>query len=185
MDEYKREYTLFSLCGLNCGLCPRYHTEGISKCPGCGGKDFHLKHPTCAVISCSKKHGDVEYCYQCDLFPCDKYTKPNTSDSFISYLNVNRDLEKAKNNLENYKNDLNEKIEILEFLLSNLNDGKRKNFYCLAVNLLQLDDLRDILIKIKEVISIENLSEKDKIQRTVDLLKDKARECGIELKLRK
>jgi len=33
--EYKqREYPLFSACGLNCGLCPRYHTDGISKCPG-------------------------------------------------------------------------------------------------------------------------------------------------------
>lgn len=55
MKEYKREYSLFSLCGLNCGLCPHYQTNGISKCPGCGGQDFHLKHPTCAVITCNRK----------------------------------------------------------------------------------------------------------------------------------
>gem|GEM_PF-3991072 len=35
--EYKvRSYPLFSDCGLNCGLCPRYYTDGASRCPGCG-----------------------------------------------------------------------------------------------------------------------------------------------------
>ncbi|HCP15088.1 MAG TPA: hypothetical protein DIT32_04865, partial [Peptococcaceae bacterium] len=64
MKEYVRAYPLFSLCGLNCGLCPRYHTEGESRCPGCGGPAFHLKHPSCAVITCSRKHGGVEHCCQ-------------------------------------------------------------------------------------------------------------------------
>jgi len=54
MKEYKREYPLFSLCGLNCGLCPKYHTNGESKCPGCGGTDFTLKHPPCKVIRCNQ-----------------------------------------------------------------------------------------------------------------------------------
>lgn len=41
LKEYKREYPSFALYGLNCGLCPRYHTKGESKCHGCGGQDFH------------------------------------------------------------------------------------------------------------------------------------------------
>lgn len=59
---YKRNFPQLSLCGLNCGLCPRYHCNGISKCPGCGGKDFNLKHPTCSVVTCNQKHDNVEYC---------------------------------------------------------------------------------------------------------------------------
>jgi hypothetical protein len=38
MKEYYRNYPLFSLCGLNCGLCPRYHTQGESKCPAAAAK---------------------------------------------------------------------------------------------------------------------------------------------------
>ena len=37
-SEYDREYPLFSACGLNCGLCPRFYTDGESRCPGCGAK---------------------------------------------------------------------------------------------------------------------------------------------------
>jgi len=153
VNEYKREYPLFSLCGLNCGLCPRYHTNGTSKCPGCGGEDFYLKHPSCAVINCSRKHGNSEYCYQCKLFPCEKYT--------------------------------NEKVEILRFLLDNFNDGKRKNFYCLAVNLLELEDLREIAAEIKDKISSMASSDKDKIQKIVLLFQNKAGEYGVDIKLRK
>jgi len=185
VNEYKREYPLFSLCVLNCGLCPRYHTNGTSKCPGCGGEDFYLKHPSCAVINCSRKHGNSEYCYQCKLFPCEKYTRPNTSDSFISYINVNTDLEKAKFDIINYKSELNEKVEINQFLLDNFNDGKRKNFYCLAVNLLELEDLREIAAEIKDKISSMASSDKDKIQKIVLLFQNKAGEYGVDIKLRK
>lgn len=46
--EYKqREYPMFSACGLNGGLCPRHQMDGTSKCPGCSGKEFLTKHPTC------------------------------------------------------------------------------------------------------------------------------------------
>lgn len=34
---------------------------------------------------------------------------------------------------------LEEKIEILEFLIENYNDGRSKNIYCIAVNLLELN----------------------------------------------
>lgn len=104
MQEYKREYPLFSLCGLNCGLCPRYQSEGASKCPGCGGRDFHLKHPACAVITCSMKHGDVAYCFLCKEYPCKKYQIPSEKDSFITYQKVTIDMQKAKEyGIEKYR----------------------------------------------------------------------------------
>ena len=33
MKNYQREYPLFSLCGLNCALCPMHLNK---YCPGCG-----------------------------------------------------------------------------------------------------------------------------------------------------
>lgn len=35
METMKRGAPGFSLCGLNCGLCPRFNTEAKSKCLGC------------------------------------------------------------------------------------------------------------------------------------------------------
>ena len=180
MNEYKREYPLFSLCGLNCGLCPRFHTEGSSRCPGCGGREFHLKHPACAVITCNKKHDNVEFCFQCSSYPCDRYKKENNKDSFITYKNVDKDMKAASGNLKEYKKILEEKVRILELLIKNYNDGRKKNLYCLAVNLLPVSKLREIMGKIKNEKDI-----KDKINLIVDQINKKADECNVVLALRK
>lgn len=196
MKEYKREYPLFSLCGLNCGLCPRHNTEGMSKCPGCGGMDFHLKHPTCAVITCSRKHDNVEYCFNCSSYQCPRYSAQKESDSFISYKNVVEDFRKARTDgIEKYKEVLNEKIGILEFLINNYNDGKRKNFYCNAVNLLELEDLRALVAELEApagsssndaTVDQGSLSaKKESAERAVSLIEAKAAEAGVDLKLRK
>lgn len=185
LKEYNREYPLYSLCGLNCCLCPRYQTNGESKCPGCGGKKFHLKHPTCSVITCNQKHDNVEFCFQCSAFPCEKYSKPSSTDSFISYRNVISDFEKAKTDLNKYKSELNEKKDILEFLIDNYNDGRRKGFYCIAVNLLKLTDVRDIMNEVNDSISKQDIPIGNKIEKIICLFKDKASKDKISLKLNK
>lgn len=73
MKEHYRAYPEYAACGLNCGLCPRYHTQGTSRCPGCGGPGFYHKHPSCAIINCGQRHGGVEYCVLCGEFPCRRY----------------------------------------------------------------------------------------------------------------
>jgi hypothetical protein len=176
----------FALCGLNCGLCPRYQTEGSSRCPGCGGENFHIQHPTCAVITCNQKHDNVEFCFQCSSYPCERYSRESSADSFITYHNRLSDFEKAKRDgIERYAEALDEKIEILESLIGNYNDGKSKGFYCLAVNLLELDTLRDVMQKIREEIGISDAPMKEKIGQIRSLLESSASEAGLELKLRK
>lgn len=184
MKEYHRENPLFSLCGLNCGLCPRFHTEGASRCPGCGGKDFHILHPSCAVITCSKKHGSIEYCSHCDSYPCDRFKNSGSVDSFITYRNVIRDMQKSSEiGIERYTAELKDKIAFLELLINNYNDGRKKNFYCIAVNLLKPEDLNSI----KE--NIEGLDvtvpQKEKIRKIEAWFYEKAKNRDIKLKLRK
>jgi hypothetical protein len=173
------------LCGLNCGLCPRYQTKGTSKCPGCGGSEFHLRHPTCAVITCNKKHDNVEFCFQCSEYPCEKYNKPSAVDSFISYKNVLDNLKAAKNDIEKYKSELDEKIKILEFLLANYNDGRKKNYYCIAVNLFNLETLNSILENINKNVASQDIDMKSKIKLIINLFEEKAMEEGVEIRLRK
>jgi len=142
MKQYTRQTPQFSLCGLNCSLCPRFRTTGSSRCPGCGGEDFYEKHPTCGVISCSQRHGGVEYCFECSDYPCDRYTSKNDKDSFISYMNGASDMETAKTHgLPYYLDRLSRKSEILDVLLRDWDNGRLKAYFCRAVNVLPLEDL--------------------------------------------
>lgn len=183
MEYPQRSYPLFSACGLNCGLCPRYQTEGKSKCPGCSGKDFLTKHPKCGVLSCSLRRG-YEYCYQCEEYPCKKYSGADLTDSFITHKNQFRDMEKAKNSIDDYKSELDEKVTILEELLANYDDGRRKSFLCIAVNLLELNDIKHVLKQIKDEIK-SDAPQKDKVTTAIRLFQSMAEERGILLQLRK
>lgn len=186
MKISERKYPLFALCGLNCGLCPRYQTDGASKCPGCGGPDFRLKHPSCGVLGCNKKRDNVDFCFQCSLYPCERYRRPNKADSFITYKNVVSDFAKAKKaGVGRYLEALNRKIEILELLIKKYNDGRRKSFYCLAVNLLGLPELEKIMIKIEAEIDKLELSEKERAKAVVELFESVAKKNKIGLAMRK
>jgi hypothetical protein len=107
-------------------------------------------------------------------------------DSFISYKNVISDFHKAsKEGIDKYISELNDKINILEFLISNYNDGRRKTFYCNAVNLLGLKELQDIMVEINKETNKQDINLKDKIKLIIALFEAKARKENIELKLRK
>lgn len=183
--EYKtRKYPLFSACGLNCGLCPRYHTNGTSKCCGCAGEGFSKVHPPCGVLSCCQRKG-IEYCYLCEEYPCKKYDGADLSDSFITHKNQFFDLKKAKQNgIENYKTELDEKVSVLSKLLNDYDDGRRKSFYCIAVNLLELHEVQSVMKQIFNEVS-PDVSLKEKAVIAVRLFEEMAEKRGISLQLRK
>ena len=53
MKGFEREDQLFSLCGLNCGLCSM-HLGGY--CPGCGGG---AGNQACAIARCAMQKEDT------------------------------------------------------------------------------------------------------------------------------
>ncbi len=87
--------------------------------------------------------------------------------------------------IEQYQKELNKKLKILEFLIEKYNDGKSKNFYCIAVNLLGLADLENIMKNIDKELETQNSDKMAKIILIVELLESCAKKNGIELKLRK
>ena len=180
--EYKiRKYPLFAACGLNCGLCPNFHlhTNGKFKCPGCAGEGFSEAHPSCGILSCCQCK-DIEFCYECEEFPCEKYNSWGDSDSFITHRNHITDMEKAKQiGIEAYITEQNEKINILGELLKEYNDGRRKNFYCLAVNLLELSDIKIVVDQLESEIKPE-MPIKEKAAAVVRLFEKMAAQRGID-----
>lgn len=185
MKHIQRPYPLLSACGLNCGLCPRYHTDGTSRCPGCAGEGFWSKHPSCGIISCCCRHGEIEYCFQCDAYPCKRYDGAASADSFITHRHQLKDFIKAKDiGLGAYQVELNEKVEILQELLLNFNSGRQKSFFCIAVNLLDLADVKDVMRRITETAS-PDAAIKEKSCIAVNELTSMAEKRNIVLKLNK
>ena len=181
-----RKYPLFSACGLNCGLCPNFHlyTDGKFKCPGCAGEGFSEQHPTCGILSCFQRK-DIEFCYECDEFPCKKYDGWGDADSFITHRNIASDMEKVQRMcIDVYVAEQNEKVSILSALLKTCNDGRRKTFFCFAVNLLEMDDIKTVMARIENEVDQE-MTLKERAVTAVRLFEEAAKQRGISLKKRK
>ena len=173
MKGFKRQNQLFSLCGLNCGLCPMFLNKN---CPGCGGGEGNQ---TCKIARCSIEHDGVEY-------PCEKYEHIDDFDSFITHRQRKADLKKAKlSGVEAYNKEQQEKVRILDILLSGYNDGRKKTLFCVAVNLLELQELQEVLREIENRPDIKMLTLKEKSAFVAGLLQDTASNRGIDLKLHK
>ena len=178
MKNFKRENLLFSLCGLNCGLCPMNLNQ---YCPGCGGGEGNQ---ACSIAKCSLQHGNVEYCFQCESYPCERYENIDEFDSFITHQYQKQDMEKfRKLGVKLYSVEQKRKKVLLNHLLNTYNDGRKKTLFCVAVNLLELDDLENIVNELDMNTSTFTLKEKS--AHAASLLQATANKKSIILKLRK
>lgn len=191
MADYSlKRYPVIGACGLNCGLCPRYYTEGPSRCPGCCGPDFFNKHPSCGFITCCVKENGLESCGQCrDLENCPRVLKNleavKERDSFISYQPLASNLTFIRDKgIEEFVRLENEKIAFLKELLKHYNDGRSKSFLCLSCQLLPLGNLKNTTNSIKDRIP-ENADTKEKARAARAAINELAGTLGISLKLRK
>ena len=62
-------------------------------------------------------------------------------------------MEKAKRiGIEAYKEEQREKKKILDRLLKEYDDGQKDVFFCLAVNMLEVDDLKEVLEQAEKTV---------------------------------
>ncbi|NLT39093.1 MAG: DUF3795 domain-containing protein [Clostridiales bacterium] len=177
MKGFMRKNLLFSLCGLNCGLC----TMRLGgHCPGCGGGPGNQ---SCAIAKCSLQHGCVEYCFLCSEFPCPKYDGAEEYDSFVTHQRQLKDIKRAQEiGIEAYSDEQTEKANILHTLLSDYNDGRRKTFFCAAVNLIPLEQLRTIM---EQAAANGPHTLKEKAEYVAALFRSYAEKNGLVLGLRR
>lgn len=173
MKGFTRKNQLFSLCGLNCGLC----TMRLGgHCGGCGNGN-----QSCKIARCSLEHGGVEYCCECPHYPCEQYEKCDEYDSFITHRKRKADMEKLRRiGADRYNAEQEEKVRLLGYLLSTCNDGRRKTLFCLAVNLLELADVQAVADRL---MASDLSTVKERAVYAAALLQEAAGEKGIALKL--
>ena len=168
MNEHVRIYPTIGVCGLDCGLCPRYYTVGTSRCPGCCGPEFFSKHPSCSFITCCVKKKGFEVCAECSDFPCPKfksdeeYQELRESSSYPSYKKVIPNLNFIKEHaIEEFAGQQRKRIELLETMLANFDDGRSRSFYCRSAALLDLTTLENSLDKASQKARTENIKPSD------------------------
>ncbi len=176
MKGFERKKRLLSLCGLNCGLCPMLLGN---YCGGCGNGN-----QSCRIANCSLEHGAIQYCYECKQYPCEKYEHIDEYDSFITHRRRKADLERAQRiGIEPYCLEQQEKAQILSYFLSNYNDGRRKTFFCVAVNLLELSELQEALKQIQSNDELSAWPFKAQCSYVAEVLQGIADRRNIKLKL--
>lgn len=95
-------------------------------------------------------------------------------------------MEKARRiGIDAYNAEQEEKAKILEIFLSNYNDGRKKTLFCVAVNLLEPQELQTVLREVDRKPDMETMTLKEKSAFIAGLLQDAATTKNINLKLRK
>lgn len=176
MKGFTRKNQLLSLCGLNCALCPMFLG---AYCGGCGNGN-----QSCSIARCSLAHGQIEYCYMCGQFPCEKYQNAGALDSFITHRRQMADMERAqKIGIDAYNQEQRQKARFLNELLERYNDGRRKSFFCVAVNLMELSEIEEAFCQIHSGVELEALPLKEKCARVTDIFQSIVRRRKLKLKL--
>lgn len=178
----KKHFTI-GCCGIDCGLCPRFHTKGDSVCSGCDGPDFKLKHPSCGFITCCIIKKGLEVCSDCNEYPCKRFEPEKQGyDSFVSHKKVflNLDLIK-KEGINSFIKQQKLRMNILNDFLTRYDDGRSKSFFCISCTLLPLEKL----IEAQKFMfaSNDSFDIKEKNKKLKEKLLMIANDCKIDLKL--
>lgn len=163
-----KKYPTIAPCGLNCGFCPRFYTDGKSRCPGCSGPGFYEKHPTCSFITCCVKQKKYEVCSECSDFPCSKFKSEKEyelikgSNSYPSVKKILPNLNFIKQNgIKAFIKEQNKSMELLKTMILKFNDGRSKSYYCHIAELCDTEMIENCITKTKEMMDKEKIMEND------------------------
>lgn len=175
------------ICGLSCRLCPRYHIEGRSKCGGCKTESRMLVG--CSFITCAVKKKRIEFCWQCEENEnCERWRKHREfgkqHDTFKSYQTLEDDIHYIqKYGISKFQKSQETKEQSLKHMLRDFNEGRSKNYYCIAATALKDDELEGALDEAHQQSKCLDIREKSKLLHSI--LDSIAKRKNYILKLRK
>ena len=143
------------------------------------------KHPSCGFLTCCAIKDGLEVCSECKDYPCSRFdSELKGYDSFVTHQKVFDNLNSIKSKgidffIENQK----ERIDILNDLLGNFDDGRSKSFFCICSALLPLENLQQAHQEMHQLIDSIGIKEKNK--RIKDHFQTVAINKSIDLRLNK
>ncbi len=181
------KYPEIGICGLSCRLCPRYHTEAKSKCEGC--KSEFRMGAGCPFITCAVKKKGIEFCSDCEENQiCEKWKKHREfgklHDTFKCYQKLEDNISFIwKHGASEFEKVQKIREKLLKEMLQDFNEGRSKNYYCIAVTIFEVEELKEALTKAKkDSIGLE-IKDKSKIFHSI--LDEIVKRKNYCLKLRK
>ncbi len=172
---------------MSCRFCPRYHTDGASRCYGC--KTESRMAAGCPFITCAVKKKGIEFCWDCDESDsCEKWMKHRElgkqRDSFVSYQGLEDNIRMAgENGVGDLEKSLIVKEKLLNRMLNEFNDGRSKSYYCIAATVMTKEDLEEALATGSKIS--KNMEIKDKAKTLHAALDEIATRKNYVLRLRK
>ena len=148
------KYQNIGICGLSCRLCPWYFIEGESRCAGC--KSENRMKVGCPFITCAVKRKGIEFCWDCeDHSSCEKWKKHREigtkKDSFKCYQKLEDDIAFIPaNGVVEFEKSQKIREELLREMLQKFNEGRSKNYYCIAATVLESDELKTALGRLRK-----------------------------------
>jgi len=164
-----------------------YNTEAESKCLGC--KSITRMAVGCPFITCAVKKKGIEFCWECtENKTCEKWKKHREagkkSDSFKCYQKLEEDISFIKKiGISEFEKIQKQREHLLKEMLRDFNEGRSKSYYCIAVTVLDVEELKEVLNRAKK--ESDGLDVKGKSKVLHSILDDLAGKKGYCLKLRK
>ncbi len=181
------DYPATGVCGLSCRLCPRYHTDGSSRCGGC--KSPFRMGAGCPFVTCAVKKKGIELCTDCaEGETCERWTRhrelSKTIDSFVCYQKLQDNVMFIKSHgIRAFEEDAEKRRKLLEEMLAGYDDGRSKSFYCIAATVFEIAELEQALASAAASSAGMGTKEKARVMRRV--LESTAKEKHYYLALRK
>jgi hypothetical protein len=183
----KIKYPEIGICGLSCRLCPMYNTEAKSRCTGC--KSENRMAVGCPFITCAVKKKGIEFCWGCEENKtCEKWKNHREfgkqHDTFKCYQKLEDDISFIqKHGIIEFEKVQKTREKLLKEMVQNFNEGRSKNYYCIAVTIFEIEELKKTLTKAKKDSVGLEIKDKSKILHSV--LDEIAKKKNYCLKLRK
>ncbi len=185
-----KTYPTIGACGIDCGLCPRYHTKTASRCPGCAPEGFlGVGGQWCKMTRCAVRDRGYETCAECIEFPCYRFEGWDQGDSFVSHLKSISNLHLIRERgIEEFAAQQRTRMRLLQEMLAEFDEGRSKSYCCVATALLPPGELNAALGTARLEIVRRGIAPDDKKRCAAVLhqaLDTAAERLGVSLKLRK
>lgn len=138
-----KQYPLVGCCGMSCALCPRFHSQSASKCPGCG---LSSNRESCATYKCCTERHNYETCAECAVSPCERlflqadWVGFNTRKKWIDNLNRIKEI-----GIEKWYAEQMEKQSLLTEALRFFHNNRLRSFFCLSFLYFEIDTIKKLL----------------------------------------